>query len=120
SDLLSEKLTALDSGDPLRRQIDRLIARNHEMDRGYEEIRIELSEINPEFIAGLQQKANNKLTRLDLKYCSYILMGLTNKEIAVKLNVDPKSTRMARYRIKQKLQLTKDESLDEFINGITN
>ncbi|MGS2739783.1 helix-turn-helix transcriptional regulator [Sinomicrobium sp. M5D2P17] len=113
-----EKLNALDSGDPLRRQINRLISKNYEVDKGYDDIKAEFSEIHPEFIAGLQQKAENKLTRLDLKYCSYILMGLTNKEIAIKLNVDPKSIRMARYRLKQKLNLQKDESLDGFINDL--
>lgn len=117
---LKEKLNSLDRSDPLYTQISRLLSKNYEVDRGYDDLKTELTEIRPEFIEGLQKKANNKLTRLDLKYCSYILMGLTNKEIAIKLNVDPKSTRMARYRIKQKLQLTKDESLDEFINGITN
>ncbi|RNL94597.1 LuxR family transcriptional regulator [Sinomicrobium pectinilyticum] len=113
-----EKLNSLDSNDPLHRQINRLISKNNEVDKGYDDIKAEFSEIHPEFIAGLQQKAENKLTRLDLKYCSYILMGLTNKEIAIKLNVDPKSIRMARYRIKQKLNLRKDESLDGFINDL--
>lgn len=114
---LKVKLNSLDRSDPLYTQISRLLSKNYEADRGYNDIKTELSEIRPEFIEGLQKKANNKLTRLDLKYCSYILMGLTNKEIAIKLNVDPKSIRMARYRIKQKLQLTKDESLDSFIHG---
>lgn len=112
---LREKLGSLDSSDPLHRQIDRLIAQNNEVDKGYDSIKTEFIEIRPEFTEGLQQRADNKLTRLDLKYCSYILMGLTNKEIASKLNVDPKSIRMARYRIKQKLKLQKDESLDRFI-----
>ncbi|WP_118194364.1 transcriptional regulator [Albibacterium indicum] len=115
---LKDKLSLLDREDPLYRQIDRLISKNHDVDKGYNNIRTELSEISPDFIANLQQKAENKLTRLDLKYCSYILMGLTNKEIAVKLNVDPKSIRMARYRIKQKLNLQKEENLDQFINEL--
>lgn len=115
---LNDKLSLLDRNDPLYRQIDRLISKNHDVDKGYDNIRTELSEVSPDFIAGLQKKAENKLTRLDLKYCSYILMGLTNKEIALKLNVDPKSTRMARYRIKQKLNLQKDESLDQFISEL--
>lgn len=117
---LKDKLNLLESDDPLHRQINRLIARNQDVDRGYDQIRTELSEVSPEFIAGLQRKAQNKLTRLDLKYCSYILMGLTNKEIAIKLNVDPKSIRMARYRIKQKLSLQKDENLDQFISDLGN
>lgn len=115
---LKVKLDSLDRSDPLYKQINRLLSRNYEVDRGYDDIKTELTEIRPEFIEGLQKKSGNKLTRLDLKYCSYILMGLTNKEIAIKLNVDPKSIRMARYRIKQKLQLGKDQSLDHFINTL--
>ncbi|WP_057937977.1 helix-turn-helix transcriptional regulator [Algoriphagus resistens] len=119
---LKEKLESLEGSDPLRKQIQRLLSENQTIDRGYEEIRAEFTDIHPEFIAGLQKQANNKLTRLDLKYCSYILMGLTNKEIAVKLNVAPKSIRMARYRIKQKLKLDENDKLDSFISdlGITS
>src|SRR5690606_19366775 len=102
---LRNKMELLDREDPLYRQIDRLIHRSDEVDRGYEEIKTEFAEVRPDFTAGLQEKAMNKLTRLDLKYCTYIFMGLTNKEIAMKMNVDPKSIRMARYRIKQKLDL---------------
>lgn len=112
---LTEKLNSLKSTDPMYQQIKRLISKNIEVDKGYDEIKTELTEIRPEFVEGLQKQAEQKLTRLDQKYCFYILMGLTNKEIAAKLNVDPKSIRMARYRIKQKLHLTKDQSLDEFI-----
>jgi DNA-binding NarL/FixJ family response regulator len=42
-------------------------------------------------------------------------MGLTNKEIASRLAVEAKSIRMARYRLKQKLNLQKEESLDVFL-----
>jgi ATP-dependent transcriptional regulator len=115
---LTEQLTALDSSDPLHQKINRLLSRNSEVDKSYQDIRAEFAEIHPDFISGLQQKAENRLTRLDLKYCSYILMGLTNKEIAVKLNVAPKSIRMARYRIKQKLKLAEEESLDDFIDNL--
>lgn len=115
---LKEKLNSLDANDPLQKQINRLISKSYEVDKDYEELKAEFVDIRPEFIAKLQEKAENKLTRLDLKYCSYILMGLSNKEIASKLNVDPKSIRMARYRLKQKLNLLKEESLDKFINDL--
>lgn len=115
---LTEQLTFLDSGDPLHQKINRLMSRNNEVDRSYQDIRAEFAEIHPDFISGLQQRAENRLTRLDLKYCSYILMGLSNKEIAVKLNIAPKSIRMARYRIKLKLKLAEEESLDSFIDTL--
>lgn len=115
---LKEKLDTFESDDPLYRQMSRLIVKSQGIDKGYNDIKFGFSEISPDLINGLQQKAENKLTPLDLKYCSYIYMGLTNKEIAIKLNVAPKSIRMARYRIKQKLQLDKDDSIDDFMTGL--
>lgn len=46
-------------------------------------------------------------------------MKLSTKEIASQMNVEPKSIRMARYRIKQKLNLGKDEDLDQFIQQLS-
>ena len=86
-------------------------------DDDYEKFQADFSKIYPEFFVRLQQKAANSLTQLDLKYCGFILMKLSNKEIASQMNVEPKSIRMARYRIKQKLQLSKDEDLDVFIQN---
>jgi DNA-binding CsgD family transcriptional regulator len=58
------------------------------------------------------------LSRLDLKHCSYISIGLTNKEIAQHLGIAPKSILMARYRIKLKLGLGKEDDLDEYIGKL--
>src|SRR5690606_8746497 len=54
---LTEKLSSLQSTDPMHQQIRRLISKNSEVDKGYNEIKTELSEIRPEFIEGLQKKA---------------------------------------------------------------
>lgn len=71
--------------------------------------------IRPEFFQQLKEKSADKLSRLDLKHCSYISLGLTNKEVAQHLGIAPKSILMARYRIKIKLGLSKDDDLDDFI-----
>lgn len=112
---LRDKLDVQARDTPLKNQVDRMIRETQRMDEDFELTKARLTDIHPDFFSRLQQKANNTLTRLDLKYCSYILMGLSNKEIATRLNVDPKSIRMARYRIKQKLQLDKADSLDQVI-----
>lgn len=114
-EMLKERLSTHGKNDPLYSQLEKLIAQNSKIDQGYDEIKTELEEVQSEFLAQLQEKSQNNLTRLDLKYCSYILMGLSTKEIALKLNVDPKSIRMAKYRIKQKLKLEKEEDLTQFI-----
>jgi DNA-binding CsgD family transcriptional regulator len=86
------------------------------VDDDFEKFKNNFNSIYPEFFEKLQQKANQTLTQLDLKYCGFILMKVTNKEMAMQMNVEPKSIRMARYRIKQKLQLSKEDDMDHFIH----
>ncbi|WPQ63129.1 LuxR C-terminal-related transcriptional regulator [Chitinophaga sancti] len=115
---LQKKITTISGTDPLLRQMDRIITDSRKMDEEFEAAKADFKEIDPEFFNRLQQKAKENLTRLDLKYCSYIRMGLTNKEIASRLAVEAKSIRMARYRLKQKLNLPKEESLDLFLTTL--
>jgi DNA-binding CsgD family transcriptional regulator len=115
---LQKKITEIAQANPALKRIDRIITESQRLDEDFETLKADFAEIHTGFFSRLQQKAGNSLTRLDLKYCSYILMGLSNKEIAVRLNVESKSIRMARYRIKQKLNLDKEKSLDHFIRSL--
>ncbi|OOQ59420.1 helix-turn-helix transcriptional regulator [Mucilaginibacter pedocola] len=115
-ELLKEKTRGSDSPQAAR-QIGRIINQNLKMDKSLDEQQT-ISHIHPVFFTALQERADNSLTRLDLKHCAYILMGLDNKDIANRLGVEPKSIRMARYRLKQKLKLGKDDSLDHAIQEL--
>lgn len=99
-------------------QINRIIDHDKKLDTSFAENKAEFDNINPEFFEKLKEKSSNSLSRLDLKHCSYISIGLTNKEISQRLNIAPKSILMARYRIKLKLELAKEEDLDEYIRSI--
>ncbi|WP_353183650.1 hypothetical protein [Parapedobacter lycopersici] len=72
----------------------------------------EFRDIHPAFFLKLKALSTAKLTELDLKYCAYIHLKLSTKEISSVLNVAPKSVRMSKYRIKQKLNLSKEDDLD--------
>lgn len=115
-ELLSGKVNT-DSHLTLDEQIKRIIHQQKRIDKDFEELKTDFFESNPIFFDRLQKKANQSLTRLDLKYCAYILMGLSNKEVAIRLGIEPKSIRMARYRIKQKFGLDKEDNLDNFIRS---
>jgi DNA-binding CsgD family transcriptional regulator len=52
------------------------------------------------------------------KYCAYIFMKRSPKDIATLLNVEPKSIRMSKYRLKQKLGLGKDDDLEDYISKL--
>nr|WP_294871104.1 LuxR family transcriptional regulator [uncultured Pedobacter sp.] len=115
-ELLSGKVNT-DSHLTLEEQIKRIIHQQKRIDKDFEELKTDFFESNPIFFERLQKKANQTLTRLDLKYCAYILMGLSNKEVSIRLGIEPKSIRMARYRIKQKFGLDKEDNLDNFIRS---
>lgn len=68
----------------------------------------------PEFYSKLL-KLNPSLSELELRYATYIKMGLSNAEIATLLNINVQSVATFKYRLKQRLDLDKEQSLLEFI-----
>jgi DNA-binding CsgD family transcriptional regulator len=115
---VQKKIEASAKDQTMVRQITSIIDQNKKTDESFAAARAEFDSVRPEFFERLRQKSNDTLSRLDLKHCAYISIGLTNKEIAQRLAVAPKSILMSRYRIKIKLGLAKEEDLDEYINMI--
>lgn len=58
------------------------------------------------------------LTPSDLRFCAYLCLNLSSKEIASMMNISLKGVEAARYRIRKKLSLPSDVSLSEFLMGI--
>lgn len=100
------------------RNVNKMLREHLHIDKDFEAFKADLKEIHPEFYNRLQEKASNKLTSLDLRYCAFIFMKRSTKEMAMLLNVEPKSIRMSKYRLKQKLDLDKDDDLEEYINNL--
>lgn len=115
-EVLKEKASLADS-PVVARQIKRIVNQNLRMDKNGDELQ-SIIHTHPGLFNALQAKADNSLTKLDLKYCAYIAMGMENNDIAMRLGVEAKSIRMTRYRLKQKLKLDKDQNLDQFINNL--
>ncbi|MCM1153265.1 MAG: hypothetical protein NC328_06400 [Muribaculum sp.] len=55
------------------------------------------------------------LTISDQRLCCYIRMGLSSKEISPLINISYKSVEMARYRLRKKIGLTQESSLQEYL-----
>ena len=85
------------------------------LDNDFEEAKFQIQQVHPEFFSLLNQKAQQKLTALDLKLCAYLHLKMDTKKIAQLMHIEAKSVRMSRYRIKQKLGLGKDEDLNLFL-----
>lgn len=118
---LKEKLTAHTDvvSHPAARQLEKIIHEELLMDENFDEYRTAFKDIHPDFFSWLESSAASngaqKLTALDLKYAAYIYMKLNSKQIAGLLHVAPKSVRMAKYRLKQKLGFGKEDDLESCI-----
>lgn len=72
--------------------------------------------------SGLLEQLNShypQLTRNDIRLCALLSMALPNDEIARILNIQPESLRKAIYRLRQKMDLPKSESIEERLKALT-
>ena len=58
------------------------------------------------------------LTNSDLKVCAYLQLNLSSKEIAQLMNISVRGVEMSRYRIRKKIQVPQEQSLNDFLNSI--
>ena len=68
----------------------------------------------PRFLPALRQSIAN-LTPKEEILCMLIALNKTNQEIRDILNIERRSVNMAKYRIRRKIDLPKDQSLEEYI-----
>lgn len=95
--------------------IQKLIKEEMVLDDDFEQAKLQ---VHPDFFHLLNEKARKKLTLLDLKFCAYHYLRMDTGQIAKLMNIEAKSVRMYRYRIKQKLGLDKEDDLNSFLQGL--
>jgi hypothetical protein len=88
------------------------------LDNDFEDVKLQIQQVHPDFFHLLNERTQQKLTPLDLKHCAYLHLKMDTKKIAKILHIEPKSVRMSRYRIKQKLRLAKEEDLNLFLQNL--
>lgn len=80
-------------------------------------IKQNIEQVNFEFIKKLKT-AHPNLTKTDIEICSFDRIGLSQKEIANLRNTSVYAVKTARHRIKKKLDLTVEQSLDSYLNTL--
>lgn len=73
--------------------------------------------LNSKFYEYLSEK-HPHLSSNDLRFCAFLKMNLSTKELAALLNVSVRSLELKRYRLRKKLDLSHDENLIDFLLGI--
>lgn len=116
-DLLREKLKRFEDLENAR-SLERMIKDEMRLDEAVRQSVREFQHINPDLFLQLKEISNNKLSALELKYCAYIYLNLTTKEIAATFHIEPSSVRVTKYRIKQKLFLSREDDLESFVQRL--
>lgn len=70
--------------------------------------------VHPSFFNSLQEQ-HADLTSTDKRYCAFIKLNLSAREIAQIHNITLRSVYMFRYRLKKKLNLEEEDDLDKYI-----
>lgn len=87
------------------------------VDKQTEEFYKQIDTINESFHRKLH-KQFPELTKNDIRLCSLIRIKIDSQEIATLQNISLASLNTARYRLRKKLRLDKDDSLDDFIQNM--
>lgn len=74
--------------------------------------------IGNDFVINIKRN-HPKLTDVDLKLCTLVLMKMSNKEISISKNITHDSVKIAKYRLKKKLGLGPKDSLYDYLSELT-
>ena len=108
---------ALPSTGKQLQQINRVIEDTFRADREWENFKLRFEEVHEGFFKDLSEKYPD-LGNAEVKLCALLRLNMNLKESSQVLGISPDSVKTARYRIRKKLGLTKDENLVKFMSTI--
>jgi tetratricopeptide (TPR) repeat protein len=88
----------------------KIIRGNDNSDQEWEAFKLHFQEVHPQFFHQLQE-AYPDLSANDLRLSAYLLIDLNSKEIAQIFNISPESVRKKKQRLREKLNLEKEEDI---------
>jgi tetratricopeptide (TPR) repeat protein len=119
---LKDKLASLvkdDKRDQRRemKQLLEFINFNSNQDKSWEDFRVVFEYVHQDFFEKLM-KHSGLLTTTDLRFLALLKMNLNSADIATMLAISQTSLRTTRYRLRKKLQLPEDASLQKFVHNL--
>jgi hypothetical protein len=104
-----------DSKEELAKVV-KFIKSNKQDEVEWENFKLHFDSVSPKFFNTLKTNYPN-LTELDLKHCAYIKINFTPKQVAHLLGISPKSVTLFRVRLKKKLNLAEEISLNDYLRS---
>ncbi|MEO5648947.1 MAG: triple tyrosine motif-containing protein [Ginsengibacter sp.] len=84
----------------------------------WEQFASHFDEVNNDFLKKIKS-LYPILSKTDLKLCAYLQLNLSTKEIAQLMNISVRGVEIGRYRLRKKLGLSTEQSLNDFLNNIS-
>lgn len=110
----AEELKEEDGDKKGYQQLIRTINFDLQDDNNWENFRKYFEEVHKNFNTEIKQKFP-EITSNELRLLALLKMNLSSKEIANILNVSQEGIKKARYRLRKKLNITSDESLEDLV-----
>ena len=83
----------------------------------WDDFKLYFEKTDPNFLLILAQKYPD-LTPIDLKYCCYLKMNMSNDDIGSLLGINQESVRTHKYRLKKKMSLAKEQDLRNYLKCV--
>ena len=106
-----------DEHQPKSRELHRLTRsiENELTQKNYwDQFQLTFNQVHQDFVHKLHDR-HPHISATDSRLCCFIRMGFSNTEIAAILNITVNGVEQSKYRLKKKLELDKDGSLNEYI-----
>jgi len=100
---------------PLKKKISEKIDESADWDQ----FQVQFSSAYPKFIEKLTSQYSN-LRSGDIKLCCYLKMNMNTKDIAQIAGLSVRAIENKRYRLRKKLNLSTDVSLESFLHSSNN
>lgn len=99
------------------KRINSLLNESANLDENWNQFAHQFDLVHIDFLKRIRQKYP-QLTATDHKFCAYLRLNLSTKEIAPLLNISIRGVEAGRYRLRKKLDLDSSVNLNEFMLSI--
>ena len=86
-------------------------------DDSWDQFAYHFDEIHGNYLEKLSE-SNIKLSPREMKLAAFLRMNMSSKEISTLLSITIRSVELARYRLRKKLKLKRDQNLVEYLTGL--
>lgn len=97
--------------------IEKTVKKHIQVDQDWEDFKLRFENMHQGFFDKLHEKFPS-LTNNDLRLSVLVKMNFSIKELSEMLGISPESVKTARYRLKKKLNLPSEQTLNDFLNEI--